>query len=370
MESQRSENAPPPILGLKHNNLIQQSIDNFNFMPNMNNIIKNLLNKNKTKIGISYKELKELKNEYLIELIQFINYVCNLNIQNKYIGCMYSIFKIVKNKATKMYHIKINKKEERYQDAKNNQMNNIIIEDKNNNEENIEKNCIINENDELINEETYFCEKHSRLFNNLEQYYNHCKNNDEALICEKCLKGFKGINRYRTHKCNDIKVKDHEKDYQINDDSDLDNIECPECELTFDSVESMSLHYFEIHEKKKQEILKKREEKRRKKEEEIKKKNLRKKEIDERLAERMRQIIELDKNKKSDKLVVKNEIKKEIVKFNDVNNDEQKIERKKEREEVLKKQQDIIIEELFKRKNEKINQRLINREEEKKREKK
>ena len=55
------------------------------------------------------------------------------------------------------------------------------------------------------------------------------------------MKQYKGINKFKNHNCK-----------LINDDEniDLEYIECSECDLTFDSIESMSLHYFEKHEKK------------------------------------------------------------------------------------------------------------------------
>ena len=235
----------------------------------MKNYIRNYLNRNKTIIGIKSKELNELKKEYLIELIQFIGCVCNLNIENKYIDCLYSIFKVVKYKNQSIYQIVINKKEAKHHDYKI--KNNYINKDKENSE-----NKIVNESNNSLKIDTFFCEKHSRLFDNLEQYYNHCRNYDENLICEKCLKGYKRLNIFKTHKCAPIKYNNNEE-IEENENSDSKKIECSECDLTFDSIESMSLHYFEVHEKKKQEIIKKREEKRKIKEEEERKKNIKRK---------------------------------------------------------------------------------------------
>jgi len=250
------ENAPPPVIDLNKNyyNLFEEKVNNYSYIPDMKKYIRDYLNINKTKLAIKYKELKELKSEYLIELIQFISCVCNLTVENKYIDCLYSIFKIVKYKGQNIYQIVINKKEANRHDYKKkiNDMNNEIIDDEEENEDNI-----LNENDDIFQFGTFFCEKHNRLFNNLEQYYNHCSNYDEKLICEKCLKGYRSINKFKNHKCNIIKNKDKEeidKNEDSDSYSDSNKVECSECDLVFDSIESMSLHYFEIHEKKKQKI--------------------------------------------------------------------------------------------------------------------
>ena len=173
MESQRLN--PAPLVNEIGNNDSFSLLNNINnpidLMPNDNNQIK--FNENKVKLGIPYKELIQLKNEYLIELIQFINYVCNLNIHNKYIDCLFSIFKIIKNKKRNIYQIVINKKEAKYYDYKNE------ISEEENNEEFEEDEEEEDEGEEGHEEEenTFFCEKHNTFFNNLESYHNHCKDN-------------------------------------------------------------------------------------------------------------------------------------------------------------------------------------------------
>ena len=370
MESQRL-NPAPLVNEIGNNNsffLLNDNNNHINLMPN-NNININF-NENQTKLGIPYKELIKIKKEYLIELIQFITYVCNLNIQNKYIDCLFSIFKIIKNKKRNIYQIVINKKEAKYYDYKNE----LSEEEDNEQFEEGEEEEDEREEEEDIQEEenTFFCEKHSTLFNNLESYYNHCKDNKEQLICQECLKGFWGIDRYKFHKCKPIKCNIDKKNNKLREEKDFDDdnsepIECTECELTFDSIESMSLHYFKVHEKKKEKIMKERKEKRKRKEEEIMRKNKKNKEIDERLALRMQKIIELDKEKKN-KINIKNEVKNEKIKINEVKN-ESKIERDKKRDEVLEKQQNMIKDLLFKRKEDKINQRVIEKIEENERRK-
>ena len=45
-----------------------------------------------------------------------------------------------------------------------------------------------------------------------------------------------------------------EKNENINNNLDNDKIKCTECELIFNSIESMSSHFYEIHEKQKNNI--------------------------------------------------------------------------------------------------------------------
>ena len=217
------------------------------------------------------------------------------------------------------------------------------------------------------------------IFINLEKYFLHCKENGEKLICENCLKGFWKIEKYKDHKCSIIEgsKNNHEEDDEEED------IKCSECDLIFDSVEAMSTHYFEKHEKKKQEIIKKRKEKRKIIEEKKKIENNKRKEIDDRLAKRLEMIIELDKEKKNKKeenikknIVEKKEKEKEVEKDKNENkiNIDKKLENEKEkndkdikREEDVKKQEDIIKEALLQRKNEKIALKNMDKEENEKR---
>ena len=267
-DSQLYENAPPPVMSYE--------VDGNNAIPNFRNNFRR--NRNFTQIGISHEQLKEIKSEYLIELIEFINFVCNLTIQNKYIDCTYSIFKIIKRRK-RNFEIVINKNEAKNYDYKINESDNESnndskenIDNENENENNINSINIKKENKKgLSNENTFFCEKHNRLFDNLEKYFSHCRENEEKLICEKCLKGFWKIEKYKDHKCVNIGEK---KDNHHQEESEEEDIKCSECDLIFDSVESMSIHYFEKHEKKKQELIKKREEKRKRLEEEKKKKDI------------------------------------------------------------------------------------------------
>ena len=76
----------------------QQNIININNINNRNNKLFNnydINEKYKTRISIKTKELEELDKKYLIELIQFIIYSCNLILEDyRYIDSTYSIFKI------------------------------------------------------------------------------------------------------------------------------------------------------------------------------------------------------------------------------------------------------------------------------------
>jgi hypothetical protein len=360
------ENAPPPVMSYE--------VDGKNANPNFRNNFRR--NPNSTKIGISHEELKEIKSEYLIELIEFINFVCNITIQKKYIDCTYSIFKIIKRRK-RNFEIVINKKEAKNYKYKINESDNEINDDSkenidNENENNINVINIEKENNNGLSENnTFFCEKHNRLFDNLEKYFSHCKENEEKLICEKCLKGFWKIEKFKNHKC--AKLGEEKNNHK--EDDEEEDIKCAECDLIFDSVESMSLHYFEKHEKKKQELIKKREEKRKQMEEQKKRLLNKRKEIDDRIAKRLEMIMELDKEKKNKKeennqkkFGEKGEKEKEknqnkiIINNDDLDNGKEKEDKDIKREENVKKQEDIIREALFQRKSEKLAQKLMNKE--------
>ena len=63
----------------------------------------------KTQIAINTKNLELLEHKYLVELIQLIEYTCNLSLNDyRYADKTYGIFKIIKNKEKKGYDIIIN----------------------------------------------------------------------------------------------------------------------------------------------------------------------------------------------------------------------------------------------------------------------
>ena len=108
---------------------------------NKNNINENIseLNLNnkineeyQTRIRIPFNDLIKLSKEYLVDLIQFIDYSCSLTLEDScYTDSTFSIFKIEKNKIKQGYNIIIDKTKCNINDIENNSIKeDIKIENK------------------------------------------------------------------------------------------------------------------------------------------------------------------------------------------------------------------------------------------------
>ena len=90
-------------------------------------IRENKREQNKTQIAIDTEKLEHLEHKNLIELIQLIEFTCDLYLNDlRYVGKTYNIFKIVKNKEKKRFDILINynkeeKDKEKEEDYRNNE---------------------------------------------------------------------------------------------------------------------------------------------------------------------------------------------------------------------------------------------------------
>ena len=213
----------------------KQNIININNINNRNNKLFNNYDINEkfmTRISIKTKELEELDKKYLIELIQFIIYSCNLTLEDyRYIDSTYSIFRIEKSLNRNGYDIVINRygnneykiqndnsiedKKEENTDGQN------IDNDKENNEENNEnnnekykENSDVNSDKERVDEKkeekekiiehkikgSYFCALHNnRKFKNIEAYFNHCQSKHKLFICQECKREFQNFNNFKNH---------------------------------------------------------------------------------------------------------------------------------------------------------------------------
>ena len=398
-DSKIYEIAPPASYNLINysSKLVIDNINNINIISKLqNNLKENFNNLNRTKITIPFKDLKILKKEYLIKIIEFMKYMCNIYLQKKYLFCNYSIFKVIKDKKNNFYEIVINNNnreeifediiEEKDKDKDENidNQNKIICKEE---KEFLNNNNIINDEDDKDeknekeekeeNKENFFCVKHNLNFDTPDKYFMHCRDFFEEILCQKCGKKFTKMKKFRKHvnlvcqkeinvnKNNNKIINNIQLNEGKNENIKSEMIKYPECDLIFLSIESMTMHFYEIHEKYKRENIKKNEIK--KKEENI---NIKKKEIEDRLAKRLEMIREQDKNKEkeinnNDKNN-KDDNKQIEIEKNEIINENNKNIQKEEMlnwEKDVKKQEEIIIEELVKRKNEKINQRIINRQE-------
>ena len=133
-------------------------------------------------------------------------------------------------------------------------------------------------------------------------------------------------------------------------------VKCSECGLIFNSVEKMSFHYFEIHEKNKKEKNDNKEWRRQTKpqvEKEVEKNNNKEKKNIE-LEERYSKWIEMRMGNKNDE--AKKKEKEEFKRLEDMKkiNDLKREEEMKETEEIIKKQLLKSNEELKKKRKKKI----------------
>jgi len=244
------------------------------FSNKKNNINENL----STSIGITFNELESLTKDNLIQLIQFINYSCNLHLKDiKFSNCCCGIFGIKENLNRNGYSIVISKNEinelhSKYRNKKEDiNGNNINLEDheklfnKINNE--TEYNFfLLNEYNEVKHNYCLpiSCPSHSNVkFNSLSSYLIHCKEDHKIFTCKDCGIIFDDFNNFKLHiykilNIEDeniiINIKDNDAPPLLKDSGESTNLEtnikCTKCELIFDSVEKMSIHFYEAHEKK------------------------------------------------------------------------------------------------------------------------
>ena len=95
------------------------------------------------RIAIETEKLNLLEHQKLVELIQFIEYTCDLTLNDeRYINTTYNIFKIIRNVEKKAYDIIIN-------DEKEVKINEKLKEQKNEiNDEKEEENSYVEEEDD------------------------------------------------------------------------------------------------------------------------------------------------------------------------------------------------------------------------------
>ncbi len=192
---------------------------------NKNNINENIseLNLNnkineeyQTRIRIPFNDLIKLSKEYLVDLIQFIDYSCSLTLEDScYTDSTFSIFKIEKNKIKQGYNIIIDKTKCNINDIENNSIkedmkieNKSDINIKKKKNEKIKRNFIlfkdtINKNEENFDKKhnfkfPIFCSFHNnRKFQNLYDYLFHCKESHKDFVCEECGKKFIVFNKFK-----------------------------------------------------------------------------------------------------------------------------------------------------------------------------
>ena len=251
MES--NENCPP----ISYFNLNLSTKDSgFNLLSNSNNTVNEML---RTTIEIPFTQLSSLKKEYLLDLLRFITTNCHMILENeKLVNSTFSIFKIIKNINDNGYNI-----------IQNENANNKIFEDNvlDKKKEDFNKNTI-NENKEIKHnfKPPILCSIHDLQFSSLEDYIYHCWSHN-TFLCEECGKNFLNFIEFKNHlnvmKNENININSG-KENLINNIKNENKIKCTECNLLFNNIESMTMHYYDCHEKikiqKKEEELKIKEE--------------------------------------------------------------------------------------------------------------
>ena len=118
------------------------------------------------------------------------------------------------------------------------------------------------------------CPEHNNIkFDSLSSYLIHCKETHKIFTCKDCRKVFDNFKNLKLHiykmlnidsgneKNENIVIKDKDAPPLFKDPIKSNNIEnkikCTECELFFDSVEKMSIHFYEAHEKKFENLIQK-----------------------------------------------------------------------------------------------------------------
>jgi len=356
------------------------------FRNKNNNINENL----KIKIGITFNELESLTKENLIQLIQFINSFCKLYLKNiKYNNCYCSIFEIKENLNRNGYNIVLSKNKINEFQSNINE-NNIILE-------NNEKFCnkINNEKGDNFYEakKPISCPNHNNIkFNTLSSYLIHYKEEHKRFTCQDCGKVFEDFQNFKSHNYKEhniedeninIDVKDNDAPPLLKDSIESNNLEnnikCTKCELTFDSIDKKSIHYYEAHEKKIAQISKINEEFQQNKEQSINKSCKEFSENRIEVNENKERIINLnqkeEENKKSEKIKKESnfemeegkEINEEIIKEKAIKSERKFLQRKtnldkEESKDKIKKKKELRRKDRLKRRKNIKRQEELNKQ--------
>ena len=214
--------------------------------------------KNKISISIDSEKLELLEQKNLVELIQFIEYTCDLTLNDKrYENKSYNIFKIIKSKDKKGYEIIIDDKTEK------DEQNKIL-----NKKEDINDKNKIYEIDSDEEEEKEDLEDSMEKFNNNKE-----KDKQNCIKYDYDQKNVVINNKNQINKIyyNINSNKENEKYFNDSSESEEEDqkeekemklytnkkrksfIKCTDCDLIFETIEEMTKHYYLIHDKSKKE---------------------------------------------------------------------------------------------------------------------
>ena len=329
---------------LQKNKINNSNNINMNQMPNKINQNSNDANSdlNDLKIDIEPEVLNLLSKDNLIDIILYIRDFCQLKIETKFYHIYHKLFRLKKNRINGngfLFFIKrrqlielLNQKNPNYVNNNDNRINDNNSDSSDDSNENENGNIIKDQDFNNINlfgnpkcqsnylKRYFYCEIHEKVYFDTDKKLHYAKH----FKCPKCNLEFISKKKLRTHnriehlekeqnKSNSININNNSekieplKNNNFNDIKNEEKIKCSDCNLYFNSVELMSSHYYEIHEKHKiSENIKKEKEKieeEKKRLEELKRQEEEKK----RLEELKRQE---EEKKKLEEIKKKDEIKK------------------------------------------------------------
>ena len=268
-----SNNINMPYL---HNNILQNSN---NIIDNSN---KNDSNLNELKIDIDNNALNKLNKENLIDIILYIRDFCQIQIETKYFHIGHELFRLKKDRIRGkgfLFFIKRKKLIEllnQNNENINNNTNKINDNNSDSSDDSYEDDNLIKEtnfnnninsfgNQQNKNSDInkyFYCEIHEKVYFNTDKKWHYAKH----LKCPKCNLEFISKKKLRTHNRiehiekeqkksdnNEIKISENIEPLKnnFNENKNEDKIKCSDCDLLFNTVELMSIHYYEIHEKNK-----------------------------------------------------------------------------------------------------------------------
>ena len=259
------------VINLNTYNKIQSNnINNINnvFIPynNINNSInkkkyENNSNLDDLKIDIKSDTLNKLNKNYLIDIILFINDLCKIKIDPKNLLLKHKIFKIKKDKSKNNGHLFVIKKNilaslsnsidninniSDSDDGEIDQKENIKSEEKNIN--NINNINLPNDKININNCNSFYCKVHNKIYKNVD-YNTHCKEHQKCKICGAEFKRGRLLKTHMKTQHSEIFYKNQNSNE--NENKNKEKVQCSDCDLLFNSVELMSSHYYETHEKNK-----------------------------------------------------------------------------------------------------------------------
>ena len=370
---------------LQKNKINSNNNININQMPNKINQNSNDANPNLNdlKIDIEPEVLNLLSKENLIDIILYIRYFCQLKVDSKFYRINHKLFRLKKDKINGkgfLFYVKkrqliekLNLKDSNFFNNYENKINDNNSDSSDDSNENENGNIIKDQDFNNINlfgnpqyqsnylKRYFYCEVHEKVYFDTDKKLHYAKH----FKCPKCNLEFMSKKKLRTHnriehlekeqnKSNSININNNSekieplKNNNFNDIKNEEKIKCSDCNLFFNSVELMSSHYYEIHEKHKisknikkekekiAEEKKRLEELKRQEEEKKRKEELKRQEEEKKRLEELKR--QEEEKKRLEELKRQEEEKKRLEELKRQEEEKKKLEEMKKKDEIKKVQ--------------------------------